>query len=90
MFPIPLLFILEAKAVDTTLSTQTKKQSPGVDENASQASSHPNLGVTSTDQLSVITGIKMVPQFAAQNVSVHRRGLSVLLLKVQYFPSMWA
>lgn len=32
----------------------------------------------------------MVLQSVAQNVRVHRRGLSVLLLKVQQFPSMWA
>lgn len=90
MFPTQLLFISGAKAVDTNLSTQTKRQSPGVDENTSQASSHPNLGVTSTDQLSVIMNVRMVLQSMAQNVRVHRRGLSVLLLNVQQFPFMWA
>lgn len=90
MFRTQLLFISGAKAVDTDLSTQTKKQSPGVDESTSQASSHPNLGVTSTDQLSVIMSVEIVFQSVAQNVRVHRRGLSVLLLKVQHFASMWA
>lgn len=90
VFPTQLLFISGAKAVDTNLSTQTKRQSPSVDENTSQASSHPNLGVTSIDQLSVIMSVEMVLQSVAQNVRVHRRGLSVLLPKVQQFPSMWA